>query len=386
MPLFGQLISLEDKYKPEEFYPLQHIVCRDCSTFQSIESLPDNVLRSENTYVSGTSKTVAKRDHDIFLEIMNSCDLDSKNFVIEVGGSDGVFLQNFLNKNIRILNIEPVEEVADAARKRGVKTISGFLNEDMASMVVAKEGKADLVVIKQVLEVVPYLHKFLKSITTLLSENGRIVIETPYVKDIMDGSFYTMLANIEKYHFSLTSLERLLSMNGLSIEKVIHYSSLGGGLRIYASWKDKVNVSDSVKTMLLEEKEWEVSKPQYYIDAFKKGDELKRNLLKLIGSIKKDGKMIVGFGAGIKAGVLLNYCGLDERYIDYLVDSGKHKQGKLMPGVRLPVFSPDKIDNSVDYVLLLAWVHKDEIIDSLKSFTDNGGRIIIPVPEVKVYG
>lgn len=385
MPLGGQLVDFKDEFKPEVFYPLHHAICLDCSTFQTIESVPDNLLLFENIYFSGNSKTVIKRDHEVFLEIMKLYNFNSKNFVIEIGGSDGTFLENFLKENTRVLNIEPVEEAASIARKKGIDTLTEFLNEDIASKIVTKYGKADLIVIKQVLEVVPDLHKFLKSITMMLSENGRIMIESSYVKDILDCNFYSIFANVEKYHFSLTSLKKLLSINGLSIEKVIRYSGLEGGLRLYAGWKDKVNISDSVKTMLVEEKKWGVNKPKYYIYSFKKGEELKSNLLNLIYSIKKEGKKIVGYGAGIKASVLLNYCDLDNRYIDYLVDNGKHKQGKLIPGKRLPIYSPVKIDNTVDYILLLAWVHKDEIIDSLKSFTDRGGKIIIPTPEVEIY-
>jgi len=386
MPLGGQLIEPKDKFEPELFYPLHYAVCHVCSTFQSIESVPNHLLRSENTYISATSETVIKRDYDVFLEIKNLYGFDEKMFVIEVGGSDGVFLQNFLNENIRVMNIEPVEKTAQMAREKGIETVCEFLTEDIASMVVTDKGKADLVVAKHVLEIIPDLHGFLKSAAMMLAEDGRIMIEVPYVKDLVEGNFYDLLAHLRKYHFSLTSLNRLFSIHDLAIERVIRYSSLGGGLRFYAGWKDEVKVSDSVSTLLKQERQWGLKGSSYYLDNFKRGLKLKRDLFEIVDKAKEEGKKFVGFGAGIKASALLNFCGLDGRYIEYLVDNGEHKQGKLMPGVRVPIFSPKKIDDSIDYVLLLGWLHKDEIIKSLKPFIDRGGKIIIPTPEVQVFG
>ncbi|MFC1869950.1 methyltransferase domain-containing protein [Chloroflexota bacterium] len=385
MPLGAQLVDPKNEFEPELFYPLHYAICHECGTFQSIELVPNNLLRSENTYVSATSKSVTKRDYEVFSEIQKLYNLDSKNFVVEIGGADGVFLQCFLEKNIPVLNIEPVPEVAQIARKNGIESVIGFLNEELASKVVADKGKIDLVVAKHVLELVPDLHEFVESCAIMLSENGTIMMEVPHVKDLIDGNFYDLNAHLRVYHFSLTSLVKLFSKHGLSITKVIHYESMGGGIRFYAGWEHKVSVSESVTAMLAEEKKWGVNSPRYYTDKLKRGIKLRADLLRLIDSIKKEGKRIVGFGAGIKASALLNYCGLDSRYIDYLVDNGKHKQGKLLPGVRLPIYPPGKIDQSVDYILMLAWLHQDEIIKALQLFIDNGGKIIIPTPEVKIY-
>lgn len=386
MPLGGQLVRADDEFEPEMFYPLHYVICHDCSAFQSIESVPEHLLRSENTIVSSISETVIKRDYDVFLEMKGLYVFDEKMFVIDVGGSDGVFLQNFLNENIRVLNIEPGREAAEAARKKGIETISEFLTEDIASSVVAENGRADLIVAKQVLEGVPDLHGFLKSAAMMLSEDGRIMMEVPYVRDLVEGNIYDLFAHLRKYHFSLTSLERLFSMHDLTIERVIRYSSLGGGLRLYAGWKDNTSISDSVGELLEEEQQCGMNESGYYLNNLKRGVKLRRDLLKVVDEIKEEGKKIVGFGAGIKSSALLNFCGLDARYIEYLVDSANHKQSRLMPGVRLPIFSPEKIDDSIDYVLLLAWLHKDEIINSLQPFTDKGGRIIVPTPQVHIVG
>jgi hypothetical protein len=385
MPLGAQVVEPEDKFKPELFYPLHYAICHQCSTFQSIELVPDRLMRSENMNVSATSKAVIERDYEVFLEIQRSYNLDSQSFVVEIGGSDGVFLQYFLDKRIPVLNIEPVQEVAEMARGKGIECAIEFLNEELASKIVSDRGKADLVVAKQVLEHVPDLGGFMKSCALMLSENGTIMMEVPYVKDLIDGNFYDLIAHLRIYHFSLTSLDRLFSQHDLRIKEVIHYESLGGGVRFYAGWRDGVKVSESVRSLLLEEEKWGVNRPQYYNCKLRRGIQLRADLLRVIESIKREGKRIVGFGAGIKSSGLLNYCGLDGRYIDYLVDSAEHVQGKLMPGVRLPIYSPERIDDSVDYVLMLAWLHQEEIIDLLKPFTDNGGKIVIPTPEVRTY-
>ena len=389
MPLGGQLIEREDEFKPELFYPLHYVLCRNCSTFQSIELIPDNLLISENTCVSATAETIFKRDYEVYLETQRL--YGTSNFVVEVGGSTGGFLKNFQDNNIRVLNIEPVPEVARVAIENGIDTRIDFLNESLAVNVVASypgsTGQADLVVAKHVLELVPDLHQFIESCSIMMSYNGRIMMEVPYIKYEVEGDFYSLNAHLRVYHFSLTSLERLFSMHELRIERVIPFDDLGEGLRLYVGKKAKVEVSDSVEAMLAQEKEIGLDKPEFYINGFKKGIKLKADLVKIIERIKDiEHGSIVGFGAGIKASILLNYCGLDGRYIDYLVDNGKHKQGKLMPSVRLPIYSPERIDESVDYVLLLAWVYEKEIIELLKPFTDNGGKIIIPTPEVRIYG
>ena len=208
--------------------------------------------------------------------------------------------------------------------------------------------------------------------------------EVPYVKDLAEGNFYDILAHLRKYHFSLKSLQRLFSIHGLAIERVIRYSSLGGGLRVYAGWKEDIKSTHSVINLLNQEQKWGMNEAKYYSEKLEKGIRLRRDLLTLVDEFKEKNKKIVGYGAGIKANALLCYCGLDGRYLEYLVDNGKHKQGRLMPGVRLPIFSPTAIDNSVDYILLLAWLHKDEIIKLLEPFLTRGGKIIIPTPEVYV--
>jgi len=325
---------------------------------------------------------VIKRDQQIYAELKRRFSLGHESFVVEVGGSDGVFLQNFLGDAVDILNIEPVAETAALAGEKGIETIVDFLNESVAADVVRRKGKADVIVAKQLLEVVPDLHAFVGCCAKMLADRGRILVEVPYVRDLLEGNFYDVLAHLRKYHFSLTSLQELFSMSGLAIEEVIHYPELGGGLRFYAGWKDNVSVSSAVRSMLAEEPGIDCA--GYYAEKFGRGLPLRRELFEIVSRAREDGKRIAGFGAGIKASAVLNSCGLDSRYIDFLVDNGPHKQGKLMPGVRLPIYAPDAIDDQIDYILLLAWLHQEEIVESLDGFLSRGGKIIVPAPRVYI--
>jgi len=386
MPLGGQLIDPADEFAPELFYPLHYAVCRECSTFQSVESVPAELLPSENKYLSKTSRAVIERDRRVYLELKRRLGLDGDSLVVEVGGSDGVFLENFAGDGVRIVNIEPVGEIGALARDKGIETIVDFLNGSVAADVVRRKGKADLIAAKHVLEIVPDLHEFVGCCAAMLGDHGRIVMEVPYVRDLLEGNFYDILAHLRKYHFSLSSLARLFAVSGLVISEVNHYNELGGGLRFYAGWKGDVTVSPAVESMLEEERKIGISTARYYAERFERGLALRRELFEVVSRAREAGKRIVGYGAGIKASAVLNSCGLDSRYIDYLVDNGGHKQGRLMPGVRLPIYSPDAIDESVDYVLLLAWLHQEEIVESLKGFTGRGGRIIVPAPAVYITG
>jgi len=384
MPLGGQLLSVDDEFKPELFYPLHYVICNKCSTFQSIEKIPDNLLESENTYISETSKHVINRDYDIFCEIMNLLKLKDNSFVIEIGGSVGIFLDYFKKKNIHVMNIEPVKKASEISHQKGIDTANTFFDNKIAHSIATSKGKSNLIIAKHVLELVPDLHSFLQNLKLILAQHGRVMMEVPYIKNLMEGNFYDILAHLRRYHFSMTSLHKLFDMNGLAIENVIQYSSLGGGLRFYAGWKDTTNISESVKKLLLQEQEEGITESAFYKNIHIKGLTLKRDLLKIIDNIKSRNMKIAGYGAGIKASALLNFCGLDSRYLEFLVDNGKHKQGKVMPGVRLPIYSPDKIDYSIDYILLLAWLHKDEIIESLESYIEKGTKIIIPTPVIYI--
>jgi len=384
MPLGGQLIDPADEFEPELFYPLHYAICRQCGTLQSVESIPAGLLRSENTYLSVTSKGVIRRDHEIYLELKQHCRVGSGSVIVEVGGSDGVFLQNFIGDGVDLLNIEPVAQTAALAAGKGIETVVDFLNEPLTADVVRRKGKADVIIAKQLLEVVPDLHAFVRCCAEMLADRGRILIEVPYVRDLLEGNFYDVLAHLRKYHFSLTGLVKLFSMSGLAIEEVIHYPELGGGLRFYAGWKDDVTVSPAVECMLAEERNIGLNCSNYHAEKFGRGLSLRRELFEVVSRAREDGKRIAGFGAGIKASAVLNFCGLDSRYIDFLVDNGPHKQGMLMPGVRLPIHARGAIDDRVDYILLLAWLHQEEIVESLKEFLATGGKIIVPAPTVYV--
>jgi hypothetical protein len=370
--------------EPESFYPLTFMVCADCWTFQSIEAIPEILLRTENTYVVATCSTLVERDRRIAREAAERSKRGNPRFVVEVGGADGVCIENFLKLGDHVLNIEPAIVSAALSRAKNIETINEFLTPDLARRVTREHGQADLVVSKQVLGNITDPHTFCEGLKLLVSAEGRILLEMPSARDVLDGNFYDVLSHINRYQFSLLSLETLLGMHGLEIENAINYPEIGGGYRLYVGLAGKVKQSEYVGELMASEIRAGLKGMDYYVRALQRGDGLKRKLFNLIDDLKMAGNRVVGFGAGIKASTLLNFCGLDRRYLDFVVDNGKHKQGMFMPGTRQPILPSEHLTDDVDYVLLLAWLYQDEILKRLEGYIARGGRVIVPVPDTHI--
>jgi len=273
---------------------------------------------------------------------------------------------------------------AALSRAKNIETVNDFLTPEVAKKVVREHGQADLVVAKQVLGNVTDAHAFCEGLKVLLSSQGRILLEMPSAMNVLEHNFYDVLSHISRYLFSLLSMEKLLAAHGLDIEDGLNYEELGGGYRLYVGLAGTVKRSARVQALKDIELRAGLNRMDYYVAALQRGNSLKRKLFDLIDDLKTAGKKVVGFGAGIKASTLLNFCGLDRRYLDYVVDNAKHKQGMFMPGTRLPVVPLERLTDDVDYILLLAWLYQDEIMKSLQGFLDRGGRVIVPVPETHI--
>ena len=331
-----------------------------------------------------TSSTLVERDGRVAREADERLRRGRPRFVVEVGGADGVCIENFLKFGDRVLNIEPSGVTAALSRARNVETINEFLTPELAQRVVRDFGHPDLVLAKQVLGNVMDPHTFCEGLRLLLSGEGRILVEVPSARNVLENNFYDVLSHINRYVFSLLSLEKLLGMHGLQIEDGINYEELGGGFRLYVGLAGRVRRARSVQDLADIELRSGLDTMEYYVRGLRRGNSLKRKLFDLVDDLKTAGKKVVGFGAGIKGSTLLNFCGLDRRYLDYVVDNGKHKQGKFMPGTRLPVVSLEHLTDDVDYILLLAWLYQDEVMKSLEGFLERGGRVIVPVPDTHI--
>jgi len=384
MPQRSSLIRIDMINEPLPYTSYQYVICNNCFLVQSIENNPPSILESENCYFSHVSRTIIERDKLLSKDIIKRKKVNQQTRIIELGGSDGTFLENFTALTQHIINIEPSNDSCELCQKKKIKSLNCFFSKKVAIEILNSFGKADIIVIKQVLETIIDLNDFLEGVSMLLKKDGLLLIEVPYVIDLIERNFYDFMAHIRKSHFSFTSLKKALLKKNLSVSEVYHYHDLEGGLRVYAGHSQSNNQCPLVGNLLKSEAKWGIDNYTNYSSALKKGILLHSELMNLIFNYKKSHSKIVGYGAGVKAGILLNYCGIDNRFLDFVVDKNSFKHGKFIPGVNLEVLPLNRLYDGVNVILLLAWIYKDEIINDLMPLIEEGIHIVVPAPEVTV--
>jgi hypothetical protein len=279
--------------------------------------------------------------------------------------------------------VEPATNIAAVAEQRGIRTICDFFNDDLASRLVEKGLKADVVHANNVLAHVPDLNGFVRGLRRLLKPNGVIVIEVPYVKDMIDRCEFDTVYHEHLSYFSLTALNALFARNDLTIQHVERLAIHGGTLRLYAGHETEPD--DSVARLLNEENEWGVRDLSFYSGFGARVEQLRADLVALLRKLKTEGKRIAVYGASAKGSTLLNYCRLGAETLDYVVDRSTVKQGLSTPGSHLKIYAPLKLlEDAPDYVLLLTWNFASEILEQQAEYRKRGGRFIVPIPSVRI--
>jgi hypothetical protein len=322
-------------------------------------------------------------------ELIQTRNLNSKSFVIEIASNDGYLLQYYKRAGIPVLGIEPARNIAETAIKRGISTVSEFFDAELAKKLVAEGKRADVVHANNVLAHIPDLNGFVNGVQLLLKDMGVAVIEVPYVKDMIDRHEFDTIYHEHLCYFSLTALEHLFRRHDLLIEDVKRLDIHGGTLRIYARKRDPDNNLRSAlpgiaAKMLAEEVPW-VGNEEFYRGFGKEVERLRVELVSMLSRLKAEGKRIAVYGASAKGSTLMNYFGLGRPLLDFVVDRSTIKQGHYTPGTHLPIYSPAMLlEEKPDYVLLLTWNFADEILQQQDEYRKQGGRFIIPIPEVRV--
>jgi len=387
-PLCESYVSEDKLNQMEPFYPLHVFVCEQCFLVQLHEYVSPAEIFTEYAYFSSYADSWvqhAKRYTEMIIERLG---LGKDSFVVELASNDGYLLQHFVEKGISALGVEPAANVAKVAMERGIPTVTKFFGEQTARELVAAKRCADLVIGNNVLAQVPNINDFMAGIKVLLAPHGIVTIEFPHLMKLMEENQFDTIYHEHFFYFSLMSAERIFAAHGLTLFDVEELPTHGGSLRIYGHHaEDKTHsVMERYRELVRREKSAGIERLDAYATFAENVKETKRKLLEFLIEAKRKGKTITGYGAPGKGNTLLNYCGVRGDFIDYTVDRNTYKQGKYLPGTHIPIFPPEKIrETKPDYVLILPWNFKDEIMDQVGYIREWGAQFVVPIPEVRVY-
>jgi len=379
--------TVEQLNQMEAFYPLRAYVCEHCLLVQ-LEALVDpDAIFTEYAYFSSYSETWLRHAAAYVDMITERLGLDARSTVVELASNDGYLLQYFLPKGIPVLGIEPAANVAKAAVDRGVPTRVEFFGEEAARRLVAEGVRADLIIGNNVLAQVPDLCDFIKGMKTLLKPGAVITLEFPHLVRLVEENQLDTIYHEHFSYFSMLSVSRCFELHGLKVFDVEELPTHGGSLRIYGAHAEDPSkpVGSAVRELMDRETCKGLTRMEYYSGFEIQARRTKHQLLDFLIRAKREGKSIAGYGAPGKGNTLLNYCGIRTDFLDYTVDRNPYKQGRFLPGTHIPIHHPDRIrETRPDYVLILPWNLKDEIMNQLSYVRTWGGRFVIPIPEVTV--
>ena len=386
-PLCETYPSFADLNRGEIYYPLHVYVCEQCFLVQLEQYESAENIFSDYPYFSSYSDSWLKHCEDYCTEMIARFGLNRQSSVAEVASNDGYLLQYFVQRNVPVLGIEPAANVAKVAVEKGVPTLVKFFGAQLARQLAAEGRCADLVLGNNVLAQVPDLNDFVEGLKTLLKSDGVLTLEFPHLLRLVEHNEFDTIYHEHFSYFSLLTTVRILEAHGLEVFDVEELPTHGGSLRIYAGRQESREhaVQPQVRQLIAEEERAGLASVEGYKSFGRQVKLTKLALLEFLVKAAREGKSVAGYGAPGKSATLLHYCGIGKDLIEYTVDRSPHKQGRFLPGTHIPIFHPDRIrETKPDYVVILPWNLKDEIMRQLQFIREWGGRFVVPIPKVAI--
>jgi SAM-dependent methyltransferase len=387
-PLCETYPSSAELNQGEIYYPLHVYVCDSCWLVQLEEYESAEKIFSDYAYFSSYSDSWLKHCENYCIMAAERFGLNAESFVVEIASNDGYLLQYFVQKGVPVLGIEPAANVAKVAVGKGVPTLVRFFGTTLAKELAAEGKCADLVLGNNVLAQVSDLNDFVEGLKIVLKPEGVLTLEFPQLLKLIELNEFDTIYHEHFSYFSLLSTVKIMEAHGLSVFDVDELKSHGGSLRIYACrTESKTHLfTQNIRKVLDDERNANLDRVDGYEKFARKVQETKFELVQFLLTAKREGKSVAGYGAPGKSATLLHYCGIGKDLIEYTVDRSPYKQGRFLPGSHIPIHHPDYIlQTKPDYVVILPWNLKDEIIQQLQFIREWGGRFVVPIPKLTVY-
>ena len=386
-PPSNSYLNSQQLQSMERFYPLHAYVCPNCFLVQLDEFESPDLIFSNYAYFSSYSQSWLDHANKYVEHMINDFGIGPSHQVMEIASNDGYLLQFFDKHGVPVLGIEPAANVAKVAEGKGIPCLVKFFGLNTAKELAKEDKKADLLLGNNVLAHVPDINDFVKGMKILLNSDGLITMEFPHLLKLIKFNQFDTIYHEHFSYFSLFTVKRIFEKHGLTIFDVEELDTHGGSLRIYAGHSEKIHyIGSKVESLIEKELTAGLGSLETYFHFTEKVHKTKRELLSFLIQAKKSGKSIVGYGAAAKGNTLLNYCGIRHDFIDYVVDRSPHKQNLYLPGTHLPIYPTEKIEETKpDYLLILPWNIKEEVMEQMSHIREWEGRFIVPIPTLEVF-
>lgn len=387
-PPANDFVSEDKLDRSQKIFPLELYFCNSCNHVQLLDVVNPSLLFEDYVYVSGTSPIFINHFKDYANSVIERFNPDKEFLVLDIGSNDGTLLNFFKSNNFQVLGIDPAKSISANASKNGIETITKFFTNELANEIKKDYKKACVITANNVFAHADNLENIILGIKNLLAKDGIFIFEVSYLVDVFEKNLFDTIYHEHLSYHSVEPLKNFFLDNGLEMISAERINTHGGSLRGYVQLKNAGRENDgTVEELIKYENKIGLNKASTFLSFSKNIENLKLQLLNLLQSIKSEGKTIAGFGAPAKATTLMYQFGINKDYIDFIIDDSPLKQGLYSPGLKIPVLSSDTLKlNMPDYLIILAWNFSESIIKKNSDFIAQGGKFIVPLPNLSIIG